>query len=563
MNRWPDVEPLFIRSLPQEEAISSSQEEEVRRSTKTKVPEKLKTTDSIPTLEKNEKSLTGNDNITDQDVLPTEEKSVMETVESGKEIEDSPPEQTLSKVLKENGLNPKHWVKVFMGQGILSKEQFQHIDRLTLNKLLGKSQYTWERSALNKLIADSKKEEFVKQEEKFEKLRSKLPDTHKILSDAFQQNVDRRKEVFDDKAWLKQFDLDKVNDKLKKEVSGQELVHRIPHKSSDLIRKIAAGQLLRGQFMYKNLQESSTYRHTLIDVDNCIELMLPDSSETMETYEFNEKEQSDRFESVLNQSGKSLAGAVCYGGLGFGVQAHGSAEYTNINQTNTTTNTQKLTVIIHQLLNVPMASITLSNAKVSLSECALKALKILNGMVNETKDDFEKECELFFHEFGSHYYTGLCHFGGRYKWTVFSESSSITVLKENYDIAKLALSGSVSGGCSWFGGEIKCSSESGQENQVKNRAILEKCKVTKKLEKFGGPQEVDDIPLWKRGLAEYNDTWVIIDKEVSHKCYEGVWKLIQNQPKDFKEPGLFSKKVFEEWKKHFQKGEMSWIKDQL
>ncbi|CAC5420480.1 unnamed protein product [Mytilus coruscus] len=354
---------------------------------------------------------------------------------------------------------------------------------------------------------------------------------------------------FDDKSYLRDFDMERVKRIIQKVPSGGQIVTRKPLQSYDLIRQIAAGQLLRGQFIHENLQKSSSYRKQLIQVDEPIELMSPGISETMEILEFDDKKQSDEFDSVLNQCGVSFALGFCgrIPLVAHGV-GQGSVDYTHTSQKKTMMDWQEQFVKMNQILIVPTASFTLSNHSVCLFDCALDALTCLHRKFIRNDSSFEKHCNFFFNEFGSHFYTGVWHFG------------------ENYQKAKFALSGSVGGGYLWFGGEVKGAFENDKEQVTGTQTFSEKFKVAKKLEKFGGPQEVDDISLWKKGLEEYNNTWVIIDKDVSQRCYEGVWTLLQGQESMFSNAKDFSKKIQGVWEEIYQKaktGAMSWSKHQI
>ncbi|VDI73738.1 Hypothetical predicted protein [Mytilus galloprovincialis] len=502
-----------------------------------------------------------------------------EQIEDGMNVDkiDVPKNDTcsqFSKALLARGLEPSHWEKHFKKHGITNTEQLQHIDQSTINKLSGSTNHSWEKIALNELYNKKDKDNAYRQEALMimEMLRNNYPDPQKFISDDFKNQADRRKTVFDDNAYKKQYYLDKMNDKLNKETREQQLVVRRPLQNCDVIRKISAGQLLRGQFFHKNLQESSIYRQKLIEIDNFSELLTPGICETMETIEFNDKNQSDEFDSTLKQSGKSLAIAL-FKGIPFisGGQGHIFGGKTDTDEDKKTSNKQEYFVEISQILNVPTASFTLSHEHVKLSENAMKTLKRLHETFrsksenDKQESDFEKECKLFFHKYGSHYYTGVCHFGGMYIWKVTSFASSEETCSENYNSAKSALNGSLGGGYIWFGGEIKGSYERNRENAKKKREFSETSIVKKKLEKFGGPQEVDDISLWKKGLAEYNDTWVIIDKDVSQKCYEGVWELIKDD-NEFSDAATFSKGIQTIWKSIYDNAEkdaMHWSRSQL
>lgn len=492
---------------------------------------------------------------TDTSLASPESPDLDKAVENESE-EKSSKSTSFKDEVDEMGLNPEYWVKIFNKLGFVKKQQLQYLDETSLKILLSNTQFEWEKTFFRKLFIDHHKNENV-----FEKLRKKLPDTRTHIREAFKSNTDRRKAVFDENTWVKTFESDKKHDRIGKEKSGQQLIDRTRLKSYEVIRKIAAGQLLKGQFMHKNFEESSICRQQLIEVDSSIELMSPGISETMEILEFNSKEQSDKFESILRQSGISCAIGFYHGcfSLKSGVLGDGSFDKTNIEEEKSTSNLQKTFVKINQILHVPTASVTLSQQNVYLSSRALKSLKNLHSSPN-----FKDDCNLFFHEFGSHYYTGLCHFGGRYIWTVTSVAKSKENRSENYKSAKLALYGCLDGGFLWFGGQTKVSYENETEDVTKTRKFSENCKISKKLEKFGGPQEVDDISLWKKGLAEFNDTWMIIDKDISQKCYEGVWKLVECLTHEFVDAEAFSYQIFDEWEKLYnESADMTWSEPQL
>lgn len=477
-------------------------------------------------------------------------------------------ETPLALKIKGEGLAVSTWVNHFKEVGIQSEEALQHMDRTTLSKLLKKASHSWEKLALHKLLNKFNISERTEQENYLKELRLQLPDPRKYLSETLKQDADGRKMEFDDKPYMTNIDMKRRMRITQKEQSGDQIVERKPLQRFDLIRQIGAGQLLRGQFIHEDLQKSSTYRKQLIQIDEPIELMSPGISETMEILEFDDKKQSDEFDSVLDQCGISFAMGLC-GGIPIIAHRDGQAsfDYRRTGQRKAMKDWQEQFVNINQILIVPTASFTSSNQNVCLSECALDALKCLHEKFIGNDSTFKKHCTLFFTEFGSHFYTGVWHFGGRYKWAVTSITDSQNKRSENYQKAKVALSGSVGGGVLWFGGEVKGAFENNKDQVTETRTFSEQFKVAKKLEKFGGPQEVDDITLWKKGLAEHNKTWVIIDKDVSHKCYEGVWTLIQGQETTFPSAKDFSSKIQNVWENIYKKTKndpmMVWSRHQL
>lgn len=463
---------------------------------------------------------------------------------------------SLASKLREFGLDEHIWENRFNDVGMKNSEQLQHIDTKTLNKLDILTDHDWEKKALSKVWCTyNEREVFAKKSEDFEKMCKTLPDQKTLIKKTLANDRQVINEAFKEKELIQ------------KDPSGYRVVNRKYLKSCDIIKKIAAGQLLRGQFIHENLQTSSTYRQQLIDVDDNIEIMSPGINETMETLEIYDREQSDKFESVLKQYGISFATAIHVGikNVAYGnVKASGGRHCSK--QVNKRNDKQISFVSLNQILVVPTASFTLSNQSVYLSKCALDALRYLHGCFQKNDSSFENQCMLFFSEFGSHFFTGVCHFGGRYKWTVTSETNSEKGCSQNYKAAKHALSGSVGGGYMWFEAEVQGEFQHKTENVTETREFSELCKVGKKLEKFGGPQEVDDIKLWKKGLTEYNNTWVIIDKDVSQKCYEGVWKLVQGKENEFPNAIEFSKRIQTAWGniyKEAARDEMSWSLPQI
>lgn len=482
---------------------------------------------------------------------------------------DDDDDESLAIELKRVGLEVSTWEYNFNKEGMRTKTHLQYTNISTLNRLLKQTKHEWEKGALRKLCYENKQEEFVENASKIDEMRKKLPDSKKDLADALQKEAEGRTMGFDDKPWMKDFDREREMRLIQKESSGEETICREIVKGCDIIRKISAGQLLRGQFIHGNLEKSSTYRHQLIEVDDDIELMAPGINETMEIIEIYDRKQSEKFDAVLDQFGMSFAMAFHAGFKKFiHIDGQASGSHANTSQSKESNDVQESYVKIKQILVVPTASFTLSNQiqSVSLSKCASDALILLNRRFVEEKS-IDHHCELFFREFGSHFFTGVCHFGGRYKWEVTSTTDSTKNLKESYESAKSALSGSVGGGYLWFGGEIKGAAEKNKQTVTETRTFSESIKVEKKLEKSGGPQENDEIKFWKKGLAEYNSTWVVIDKDVSQKCYEGVWTLLKNQENYFQDTVNFGKAIHQVWNNNYSnysKGDaMTWSKPQL
>lgn len=281
--------------------------------------------------------------------------------------------------------------------------------------------------------------------------------------------------------------------------------------SADILRHLSSGIVSKGVYLQQDLNKSIYPRNILIKIPDNVQFKFPSISETFETFEFSNQEIFEKFTTVLNNGGKSLAAsffsklAVF---LSIKKQDTQKLESSKDSYFRKWSCRESITTVF-----VPTAAVQIeSTNRCKLSASALHKLQKLESCFQNTglNEKFINECEDFFKEFGSHYFIGTYHLGGRRK-----ESRSE---------------------------EIKETKEEKQEKQDYYSSSKNK------LEKFGGSSLDDDIGTWKRSLVGKQNHWVIIDKEESFSMnYRAVWTLVDDV--HFNKPSEFSDGLQNAWSK--------------
>ncbi|XP_022344379.2 interferon-induced very large GTPase 1-like [Crassostrea virginica] len=428
--------------------------------------------------------------------------------------------QSIENVLDKKGLDKTFWLGKFKTVGIENSRQLQHADRNVFNKLCQQKRYAWEENALKAcfpLISEERKEKqgFI------EKMDKSLKE---IL-----QNLDRITEEKERMSRMKiNVQIPPGERNLHKELAKMELLNtelagREKLTSSEVVSKISSGRVLRGYYIHKDAWQRVVPRKQLINIPEDVEILGPRMEETFTSREFFSEEKAGLYDHVVQHWGLNATASVGVIGaftadIGFSMKSTDDGSRSEISQEGYTE--------IKETVFVPTASFTLENVSYFITPEALDELIQLESRL--TEENSNKLCTEFFNTFGSHYFAGTYHFGGRYTRSVICRTETKMTKSESIKLSKWALQGGGVGMVDWclFGGRAQYESND-DESRSKFKEDVD-YKVEKKIIKCGGPAEADSIPQWKLGLVKYPATWNIIDQDVHKEEWRGVWELLRD-----------------------------------
>lgn len=231
---------------------------------------------------------------------------------------------------------------------------------------------------------------------------------------------------------------------LKMEQLTKELAERSKQDDSVIVRRISAGQILRGYHISDDDLKGVIPRKQLITIPDQIELMAPKMQETFMTQEFFDEKKSGRHDHVVQHWGLNAGG---FGLLGLSATHIGFSRITTddtLQSVNTAFTEIKETVI------VPTASFSLENTHCYLSPEAINELIRIEKQLLEDDTTKNALCKEFFNAFGSHYFAGTYHFGGRFTRSAICRSVKSISKRDSIQLTKLALKAENFGLIDWF-----------------------------------------------------------------------------------------------------------------
>lgn len=437
--------------------------------------------------------------------------------------------------MEKNGLEVKYWLNKFGDSGIEVCEQLQHADIEVFNKLCQCKRKDWEKNALKACFSSLKN---ISDEEKKKQTIENVdcsPVEKKQLPDI--------KSSFDILAGQK--NLHKEKGKI--DILSKDLHEREQLTSSEIVTRISSGQILRGYFIHKDITESVVPRKKLINIPDEVQLLAPVMTETFSSKEFFCEEKAGLFDHVVKYWGIKAATSV--GNIGiFNVDFTSSLDNRDEGSRNEVS--QNGYTEIKEIVTVPTASFSLENVSHYISSEALEELiKLEQGILNAKNGEITSDlCMAFFNAFGTHYFAGMYHFGGRFIRSVICRSETKMTKRDSIRLSKLAMQTGGKGMIEWFtfSGQVGYE-QSKDENKIKYRED-EHYKVEKKIDKCGGPAETDSIPEWKLGLVKYPNTWHIISSDVHKAEWKGVWELLKDELKsNFQDIEYLRNTLKKEW----------------
>ena len=396
---------------------------------------------------------------------------------------------SLENILDEQGLDSTVWLEKFETVGIKNSRQLQHGGRNVFNKLSQQTTHAWEESAL------------------------------KACFPSFREPVgEERKEKQD---FIENINFPTGRKELDIELANMNFAAREKMTASELVLKISSGRVLRGYYIHKDAWQRVIPRKQLITIPTDVDILGPRMSERFSRSEFFSEEKARLYDHVVQHWGLNAMASVGVIGaftvdIGLSLKCTDGRSRNEISQEGYTE--------IKETLFVPTASFTLGNMSYFISPLALDKLIQLESKL--TDENSHTLCIEFFQTFGSHYFAGTYHFGGRYTRSVICRTETKMTKSESISLSKRALKGGGDGMVKWcsFGGHAEL--EKGDDKIITNLKEDVDYKVEKHFIKCGGPAEADSIPQWKLGLVKYPATWNIIDQDVHKEEWRGVWELL-------------------------------------
>ncbi|XP_078312693.1 interferon-induced very large GTPase 1-like [Crassostrea virginica] len=440
--------------------------------------------------------------------------AVVEENDPGRKNEDS-----LEDVLNKNGLDPDFWIKKFQDLGITKSTQLQHADRSVLKELSDQKEFPWQENALKACFPSLNKSK----QEQIDKMKERSEEKLSTLDKAMDETERSKKMQIKPEMPQSQREL---HEKLTSmEIDKKDPTYREKISPRDLISSISAGRILRGYHLTKDVSLRVLPRKQLISLGDDVTILAPMMEEIFMSQEFFDEEMAEMYDHVVKHWGFSATLSVGEPGI-FSTDIAGSTASTN-EKTRENTNESCYTEI-KETVTVPMASFVLENTPHFLSTEAVNELSKLEKNMEKENSDIDKLCNNFFQTFGSHYFAGTYHFGGRYTRSVICKTKHKMTKEESLTLTKSALQATAGGVFEWFsaGGGIKIE-ESKDESTRKFHDKVNN-NVRKKIVQCGGPPETDSIPEWKLGLVKYPATWSIIDMDAHKNEWKGVWELLKN-----------------------------------
>lgn len=447
-----------------------------------------------------------------------------ETEGTNEQEQEQRTNQGLENILEENGLEVKYWMDVFSKNGIKNAKQLKHADRRTFNKLTHKTRYSWETNALKTCfnsIDEMSDEKRYKNQEYIEKTEKSLKDLTKKLDEITDETkrASNMKFSFDIPTGRK----DLHNELTKMELLlASELAKRTEQTNLKIVTNISGGQLLRGYHIQHTVLECVIPRKQLINIVDEVEILAPKMVETYDSQEFFDEEKAGKYEHVVQHWGTNAAAYVAV--IGTFTTKFGLSKRSTDDTMQSKISDEGYTEI-KETVCVPVASFSLENVPHYISQEAMSELERIDEHLQDK--NVHERCNQFFQTFGSHYFAGTYHFGGRYTRSVICQTEKNVKKSDSLTLSKIALQGEAAGMIDWFVGGIRVEKDNSKDENKKNFVENEDYRVEKKIVKCGGPAEVDSISKWKLGLVKYPSTWSIINMDVHKDEWRGVWDILR------------------------------------
>ena len=457
----------------------------------------------------------------------------------------SSADNEIKKVLIDAGLEPTKWLSIFKTQlGVTTPQGLQHIGSESYADLERFAHKPWEKKALRKLLGmedeetamkllrEKQKEKLRQRQEKSEQILEKLKDHLKQGKDhhdkstrQLMEGVQEALQIPEDSWIVKDSSPETLFGGLKMIIEQLDGELKASRDLSDVesLQHASGGRALQGVLVSKNLEDQLKIRENLLSVPQDVQFHAPSLSQDDKIEEFSSQLQEDQFTKSMDRLGYSATLFAQAGFMGFGFQVGALFSTTTEKEGTDKYHQKEIYCSRIKYSFMPMASFHFKGSQLQLSADALRDLQAIEAF-SGSQNDLQKQCEQFFHKYGSHAYKGQLHFGGIYWLKCYSYGFHESDLAEVKRLQSQAISASV-------GLSYDCVGASLEGNVSKLKTSLKGgfndslvSKTTVEVTKMGGPQAASNIPQWKNGLVASNSTWNVIDRGSNTVP---VWEIIQ------------------------------------
>ena len=319
--------------------------------------------------------------------------------------------------------------------------------------------------------------------------------------------------------------------------------------ASEAVRKIEAGVLCKGCYFTGDVSELCFGKEMVINVKDSLEYKGNFSKQTIFNEKFSSQEMTDRFEHDIDKSSSSLSGSAQAGFMGAergGFQKAAIKE--NVMDRQEEKESSYCSVVCYDKAAVKSVDITAKH--VELIPDVIESLQNIEKTVKECNYDSKAHFHEFFETYGSHVGIGEIELGGVLVSTAYcagfqeEERSKVEGIVSEASELSLSLGFSKAGiaelGLGTSFNAAKLHAKSSKKYDCKD---LQTTSV--KLNKIGGPVEIDDKTEWKKELVKYSSLWRIINRNSPPKP---IWELLKNHGPEFEDCARLSEAMEKDWK---------------
>lgn len=318
---------------------------------------------------------------------------------------------------------------------------------------------------------------------------------------------------------------------------------------------------VQGTFCTKNISDWIEPRRQVVNIGRNVKFRTPTIFQRDNIVEHDSQSTANTFDKAVEKSGWGLAAEfkACSPKLGGGVEYEGESQEENTSKRHSCLHTSyfcKTTCSV-----VPVAQWAATSSDVSLCKDVIEHLKRTEDIISIQKPLAKEEVKCIFQKYGSHFYCGNVHFGGLFQVKTEFQSEKESTKSSIKDLVSTRHSASANAclnvfGIVQIGGGVSGHTQFSEGNIEENQTSSELSKIHTSLTKLGGPIEIDSLGLWKKGLVQNNNSWVVVDggkpiiteNQLDPKDFIGLWNLVQNESSSiFKDSIVLSKFLLDTW----------------
>ncbi|VDI39186.1 Hypothetical predicted protein [Mytilus galloprovincialis] len=326
---------------------------------------------------------------------------------------------------------------------------------------------------------------------------------------------------------------------------------------AEVIEKSTAVQ---GTFCTKNPIDWIESRRQLVNIGRNVKFRSPTLTQRDNIVEHDSQSSANVFDKAVEKSGWGLAAELraSHFKVGEGIKYEGEYQQENTSHQNSSLCTSYFSKTTCSVVPVALWAPTLSD--VFLCKEVVEDLKRTEDIIAIEKKLAKEKVNDIFQKYGSHFYCGNVHFGGLFQVKTEFQTEKESKQSSIKDIVSTTHAANVHACFHSFGIVQIEKAVSGQKlhNTGKieeNQTSIQLSKIHTSFTKLGGPTEIDLLGLWKKGLVQNNNSWVVVDggkpviskDQLDPKDFVGLWNLVQSESSLFKDSIVLSSFLLETW----------------